>query len=114
GLVEDGAQFRPDLQLFDRGRGREPRRHAPDGVRFADLGRSLPPGAPRASARPRGRGAAVLLGWMFFYELFLEGGAGRLEMLHPGQGLRRFASMMILNSILCAAPSVRASRYFER
>ncbi|MBI3554039.1 MAG: MFS transporter [Elusimicrobia bacterium] len=92
------------------------------------LGRRILPRDPAGSAeRSFGRAdgaptsktaffglAAVLLGWMFFYELFLEGGAGRLEILHPGEGLRRFASMMILNTILCAALSVRASRFFER
>ena len=58
--------------------------------------------------------AVVLMGWAFLYELFLAGGAGRLEVLHPGQGLLRFSTMMILNTVLCAATAVRAARLFRR
>ncbi|MFI5361544.1 MAG: MFS transporter [Elusimicrobiota bacterium] len=58
--------------------------------------------------------SVVLMGWSFFYELFLEGGAGRLEILHPGQGLRRFSSMMILNTILCATLAVPSTRIFRK
>jgi MFS family permease len=58
--------------------------------------------------------AVVLMGWALFYELFLEGGAGRLEMLHPGEGLRRFSTMMIFNTILCSAFAVHASRFFQK
>jgi MFS family permease len=57
--------------------------------------------------------AVVLLGWTLMYELFLEGGAGRLEVLHPGEGLRRFSTMMILNTVLCAAFAVQATRLFR-
>ena len=57
--------------------------------------------------------AVVLLGWSLMYELFLEGGAGRLEILHPGEGLRRFSTMMILNTVLCAAFAVQATRLFR-
>jgi hypothetical protein len=60
------------------------------------------------------RCALVLMGWSFFYELFLEGGAGRLEILHPGQGLHRFSTMMILNTVLCAAFAVQATRLFQK
>jgi MFS family permease len=60
------------------------------------------------------RCALVLMGWSFFYELFLEGGAGRLEILHPGQGLHRFSTMMILNTVLCAAFAVKAVRTFTK
>ena len=56
----------------------------------------------------------VLMGWSFFYELFLEGGAGRLEVLHPGEGLRRFSTMMILNVVICTAAAVHASRFFHK
>ncbi len=56
----------------------------------------------------------VLMGWSFFYELFLEGGAGRLEVLHPGQGLRRFSTMMILNVVICTAAAVHAARFFHK
>jgi hypothetical protein len=54
------------------------------------------------------------MGWALFYELFLEGGAGRLEILHPGEGLSRFSTMMVLNTIICAAFSVQASRFFRK
>jgi hypothetical protein len=54
------------------------------------------------------------MGWSFFYELFLEGGAGRLEVLHPGEGLRRFSTMMILNVVICTAAAVHASRFFHK
>jgi MFS family permease len=57
--------------------------------------------------------AVVLLGWSLMYELFLEGGSGRLEVLHPGEGLRRFSTMMILNTILCAAFAIPATRLFR-
>lgn len=75
-------------------------------------------GAPRETPAGASRTAffslaAALLGWTMLYELFLQGGAGRLEMLYPGEGLRRFSSMMILNTVVCAALSVRASRLFE-
>jgi MFS family permease len=56
----------------------------------------------------------VLMGWSFFYELFLEGGAGRLEVLHPGEGLRRFSMMMILNVVICTAGAVHAARFFHK
>ncbi|HEX4048804.1 MAG TPA: hypothetical protein VH309_13255, partial [Elusimicrobiota bacterium] len=93
------------------------------------LGRKILPHKPPEGAEDRGLiagkggGAAskisflgcslALMGWSFFYELFLEGGAGRLEVLHPGQGLRRFASMMILNTVLCTAFAVHATRFFR-
>jgi MFS family permease len=60
------------------------------------------------------RCALVLMCWSFFYELFLEGGAGRLEILHPGQGLHRFSTMMILNTLLCAGFAVQATRLFRK
>lgn len=94
------------------------------------VGRRILPGAGPGAARDRalsggnaGRAgsktaffgcALVLMGWALFYELFLEGGAGRLEMLHPGEGLRRFSSMMVLNTVLCAAFAVHASRFFQK
>ncbi len=94
------------------------------------VGRVILP--PHLDAAPKGRGlggdksegragksaffrcALVLMGWSFFYELFLEGGAGRLEILHPGQGLHRFSTMMILNTVLCAAFAVQATRLFTK
>ncbi|MDE2511133.1 MAG: hypothetical protein KGL74_08420 [Elusimicrobia bacterium] len=93
------------------------------------IGRAI---LPRRAAAHKGRGLGgaksegpttksaffrcglVLMGWSFFYELFLEGGAGRLEILHPGQGLHRFSTMMILNTVLCAAFAVQATRLFQR
>jgi MFS family permease len=59
------------------------------------------------------RCAVVLMGWSFMYELFLEGGAGRLEVLHPGEGLRRFSMMMIFNTVLCSAFAIKATRVFR-
>jgi MFS family permease len=58
--------------------------------------------------------AVVLMGWAFMYELFLEGGSGRLEALHPGQGLTRFSTMMVLNTVLCAAFAVQAARFLHK
>jgi predicted MFS family arabinose efflux permease len=94
------------------------------------VGWKILPHATGASAKGRGLGggkgaglatksaffrcAVVLMGWSFFYELFLEGGAGRLEMLHPGQGLHRFSTMMILNTVLCAAFAVQATQLFQK
>ena len=93
------------------------------------LGRKILPRRGDSSGSDRGLGASasaltskwaffrcalVLMGWSFFYELFLEGGAGRLEILHPGEGLRRFSTMMILNTILCAGFAVQATRLFTK
>lgn len=93
------------------------------------LGRKILPQAGNHREKGRGLGgqaggatstsaffrcALVLMGWSFFYELFLEGGAGRLEILHPGEGLRRFSTMMILNTVLCAAFAVQATRLFQK
>jgi MFS family permease len=96
------------------------------------LARRILPRVPHGTAAASGRGfdagkgagaapkhvffrcALVLMGWSFFYELFLEGGAGRLEVLHPGQGLHRFSTMMILNTALCACFAVQASKLFRR
>ena len=77
--------------------------------------KGLPGGRSDASTSKSAffRCAVVLMGWSFFYELFLEGGAGRLEVLHPGEGLRRFSTMMIFNTILCAAAAVHATRLFR-
>lgn len=93
------------------------------------LGRKILPGTPAHAPSERGFGtrdgkapasrwafvgcAFVLMGWSFFYELFMEGGSGRLEVLHPGQGLRRFASAMILNTVLCTVAAVHATRLFR-
>ncbi|MFI5345115.1 MAG: MFS transporter [Elusimicrobiota bacterium] len=94
------------------------------------VGRKILPRTPGTAVKGRGLGgdksegqagrsaffrcAVVLMGWSFFYELFLEGGAGRLEMLHPSQGLHRFSTMMILNTVLCAAFAVQATRLFTK
>lgn len=93
------------------------------------IGRRILPAAAAHQSPDRGLGAGnagqnsklsffgcatVLFGWSFFYELFLEGGAGRLEILHPGEGLRRFSLMMILNTALCAVFSVHAARIFTK
>jgi MFS family permease len=93
------------------------------------LARRILPHIPREPAAGRGLGgehtgglapksaffrlALVMMGWSFFYELFLEGGSGRLEVMHPGQGLHRFSTMMILNTVVCAAFAVQASRLFR-
>jgi predicted MFS family arabinose efflux permease len=93
------------------------------------VGREILPHPPEKPSEGRGLGGApagdgvksaffrcalVLMGWSFFYELFLEGGAGRLEVLHPGEGLHRFSTMMILNTVLCAAFAVHATRLFQK
>ena len=99
------------LSAFFIGRKILPRREGP-----AESGRGL--GGDMASAGASKwtffRMALVLMGWSFFYELFLEGGAGRLEILHPGQGLHRFSTMMILNTVLCAAFAVQATKLFTK
>lgn len=97
------------LTAFFIGRNILPRREAGTGG-----GRSLTGGTGQASKWTFFRCAVVLMGWSFFYEFFLEGGAGRLEILHPGEGLRRFSSMMILNTVLCAAFAVQATKLFQK
>lgn len=99
------------LGAFFIGREILPRREGPSGDR-GRLGGEDAGGA--ASKWTFFRCAVVLMGWSFFYELFMEGGAGRLEVLHPGEGLRRFSTMMILNTVLCAAFAVQATRLFRR
>jgi hypothetical protein len=71
-------------------------------------------GGPPASRSVFFGTALVLMGWAFMYELFLEGGSGRLEALHPGQGLTRFSTMMVLNTVLCAAFAVQATRFLRK
>lgn len=92
------------------------RRILPAGTAQPSPDRGLGAGnAEGKSSRPAFFGCAIVLfGWSFFYELFLEGGAGRLEILHPGEGLRRFSMMMILNTALCAVFSVHAARLFKK
>jgi MFS family permease len=99
------------LSAFFIGRKILPRREGPS-PSGRGLGGSLDGG--HASRWTFFRCALVLMGWAFFYELFLEGGAGRLEILHPGEGLRRFSTMMILNVILCAAFAVKATKLFHK
>lgn len=96
------------LAAFFLGRAVLPRAAAAKG-----RGLSGTPGAAAAAKSAFFRCALVLMGWSFFYELFLAGGAGRLEVLHPGQGLHRFSTMMILNTVLCAAFAVQATRLFR-
>jgi MFS family permease len=99
------------LSAFFLGRKILPRRDGP-----SESGRGLGGGKAEgvASHWTFFRCALVLMGWAFFYELFLEGGAGRLEVLHPGEGLRRFSLMMILNTVLCAAFAVQATKLFHK
>lgn len=99
------------LTAFFLGREILPRREGP-----SDKGRGLGGAASGgvASKWTFFRCALVLMGWSFFYELFLEGGAGRLETLHPGEGLRRFSWMMILNTVLCAGFAVQATKLFQK
>jgi predicted MFS family arabinose efflux permease len=99
------------LSAFFLGRKILPRRDGP-----SESGRGLGGGKAEgvASHWTFFRCALVLMGWSFFYELFLEGGAGRLEVLHPGEGLRRFSLMMILNTVLCAAFAVQATKLFHK
>lgn len=99
------------LSAFFIGRRILPRREGPhrDGRALGEE-----PEAGGASRWAFFRCALVLMAWSFFYEFFLEGGAGRLEILHPGEGLRRFSTMMILNTVLCAAFAVQAARFFRK
>jgi predicted MFS family arabinose efflux permease len=99
------------LGAFFLGRKILPRREGP-----AQSGRGLGgvPSEGVASKWTFFRCALVLMGWSFFYELFLEGGAGRLEILHPGEGLHRFSTMMILNTVLCAGFAVQATKLFRK
>lgn len=58
--------------------------------------------------------AFILMGWNFMYEFFMVGVAGRLKLLEPEQGLRIFSLIMVLNTVLCAALSVVATRVLSR
>jgi len=98
------------LSAFILGRKYLPRRERPS---EDSLGGPATGGA-RASKWAFARCALVMMGWSFFYELFLEGCAGRLEILHPGEGLRRFSTMMILNTLICAGFAVKATKLFTK
>ncbi len=121
GIAAAGARFGlTPLFLFDAstsltafavGRKILPRREAASSPAVRLGGEGAGPGATRWTFF---RCAVVLMGWAFFYELFLEGCAGRLEVLHPGEGLRRFSLMMILNTVLCAAFAVKAVTLFKK
>lgn len=54
--------------------------------------------------------ALIFAGWTFLYDLFITGIAGKLEVLHPGNGLRLFSAAMVVNTVLCALLAVKASR----
>jgi hypothetical protein len=56
----------------------------------------------------------MMTGWNFMYELFMSGVAGRLKVLYPMEGLRIFSSMMVINTIICAALAVIAARMLSR
>ena len=99
------------LGAFFLGRKVLPRR---DGAAQSGRGLGAAEGVGLASKWAFFRCALVLMGWSFFYELFLEGGAGRLEMLHPGEGLRLFSTMMILNTVLCAGFAVQSAKLFDK
>lgn len=49
-------------------------------------------------------------GYSFLYDLFMIGAAGRLEVVFPGQGLRLFSVVMVVNTIVCTLLSVPLSR----
>lgn len=56
----------------------------------------------------------LLAGWNFMYEFFITGVAGRIKVIYPETGLRIFSTLMVLNTILCAALAVWASRILSR
>jgi len=56
----------------------------------------------------------LLTGWNFIYEFFMAGMAGKLKVFHPTEGLRIFSILMVVNTILCAALAVTASRILTR
>ena len=81
----------------------------------------LPIGPPDASGTKRAVnwwpfvGCTFLItGWYAMYEFFVVGIAGLLEVTHPDQGLRIFSMLMVLNTVLCAALAVVASRFLTQ
>jgi hypothetical protein len=81
-----------------------------------------PPAGPAGpSARRSARGwlpligcTLLMTGWNFAYEFFMSGVAGRVKLLYPDEGLRLFALMMMLNTVICAALAVKAARVLTR
>lgn len=55
-----------------------------------------------------------MFGWALLYDMFLSGIAGRLELFHPGEGLRWFSISMVINTIICTALAVPATNYMQR
>ncbi len=94
------------------------------------IGRKILPEASAAPAQQAqaqghapGRGSSwwpfigctlILTGWNFMYEFFMSGVAGRLKLIYPEEGLRIFSGMMVVNTVICAALAVVASRFFSR
>ena len=58
--------------------------------------------------------ALILCGFTFFYELYMTSTAGRLELIHPGKGLRLFSTCMVINTVICTFLAVPAAKYFRR
>ncbi len=58
--------------------------------------------------------ATVITVWNFYYELLLSGMAARLEITHPGQGLRFFSGTMVMNTVLCTIFAVAATKWVKR
>jgi hypothetical protein len=54
--------------------------------------------------------ALILGGFMFMYELFMVGAAARCKLLFGASGLRLFATLMVVNTLLCSFFAVLASR----
>jgi uncharacterized protein (TIGR04206 family) len=58
--------------------------------------------------------AIILFAWSFYYGLYEVGVAARLERLAPGEGLRIFSTLMILNTIMVTFFAVKATAWFEK
>lgn len=55
-----------------------------------------------------------MFGWALLYDIFLSGIAGRLELFHPGEGLRWFSISMVINTVICTMLAVPATNLFQR
>jgi hypothetical protein len=59
-------------------------------------------------------GCTILLAaYNFMYELYMVGVAGRVKLEFPEQGLRIFAFLMVINTVVCAGLAVVASRWLK-
>ncbi len=57
--------------------------------------------------------ALVVSIWSFLYDLFFVGVAAKIKVIYPADGIRYFAIVMFVNTIICAGLAVWSTRVFK-